>query len=144
MHTFMKGGSRLIQINYRDGKPIYEQIVEGVRRLVVTDVIQPDEKLPSVRELASKLAINPNTICRAYRELEKEGYVYSVCGKGTFVVDGAAKKEQWTKELLAQFDTLSAELFALSVGKEELKERLEKLGKETYSNDPGDRGNERI
>ncbi len=119
----------MIQVNYRDAKPIYEQIVEGVRRLVVTEVIRPDEKLPSVRELASKLAINPNTICRAYRELEKEGYVYSVCGKGTFAMDGAAKKEAWTKELLRQFDRLSAELFALSVGKEELKERLEQIGR---------------
>ena len=65
----------LLQLNYRDAKPIYEQIKEGIRRLLLTNAIAADEKLPSVRELASMLAINPNTIQRAYKELESEGYV---------------------------------------------------------------------
>ena len=71
----LEGGGRLIQVNYRDVRPIYEQIIDSVQKLVITDALLPDEKLPSVRELASKLAINPNTISRAYRELEREGYV---------------------------------------------------------------------
>ena len=74
----------MLQLNYRDAKPIYEQIKEGIRHLLLTNAIAADEKLPSVRELASTLAINPNTIQRAYRELEQEGYVYSMKGKGTF------------------------------------------------------------
>ena len=74
----------LLQLNYRDAKPIYEQIKEGIRHLLLTDAIASDEKLPSVRELASNLAINPNTIQRAYRELESEGYIYTKQGKGTF------------------------------------------------------------
>ena len=65
----------MIQLNYRDSKPIYEQIKDGLRKLVISNSLSADEKLPSVRELAAKLAINPNTIQRAYRELETEGYI---------------------------------------------------------------------
>ena len=74
----------MIQLNYRDAKPIYEQIKDGMRHLVISNALTADEKLPSVRELAATLAINPNTIQRAYRDLEKEGYVYTISGKGTF------------------------------------------------------------
>ena len=77
----------MIQLNYRDEKPIYEQIKDGLRKLVITNSLIANEKLPSVREMASKLAINPNTIQKAYRELEAEGYVYTVAGKGTFVAE---------------------------------------------------------
>ena len=65
----------MLQLNYRDAKPIYEQIKDGIRHLLLSNAILADEKLPSVRELASNLAINPNTIQRAYRELESEGYI---------------------------------------------------------------------
>ena len=65
-------GSPVISINYRDSRPIYEQVVDGIRKLVLTGALSPDDKLPSVRELASELAINPNTIQRAYRELEQQ------------------------------------------------------------------------
>ena len=62
----------MIQLNYRDSKPIYEQIKDGLRKLVISNSLSADEKLPSVRELAAKLAINPNTIQKAYRDLESE------------------------------------------------------------------------
>ena len=62
----------MIQLNYRDAKPIYEQIKDGLRKLVITNSLIANEKLPSVREMASKLAINPNTIQKTYRELEAE------------------------------------------------------------------------
>ncbi len=74
----------MISLNYRDSRPIYEQIKDGLRKLIVTGGLGPDEKLPSVRALAAQLAINPNTIQRAYNELEGEGYIYSVPGKGSF------------------------------------------------------------
>ena len=77
----------MVQLNYRDAKPIYEQIKDGLRKLVVSNALDAGEKLPSVRELASQLAINPNTIQRAYRELESEGYIYTIVGKGTFVAE---------------------------------------------------------
>ena len=74
----------MISLNYRDSRPIYEQIRDGLRKLIVTGALGADEKLPSVRALAAQLAINPNTIQRAYNELEGEGYIYSVPGKGSF------------------------------------------------------------
>ena len=72
----------MIAINYRDPRPIYEQIQAELRRLMLTGALPPGSRLPSVRELAGQLAINPNTIQRAYRELESEGYILSVAGKG--------------------------------------------------------------
>jgi GntR family transcriptional regulator len=74
----------LININYRDSRPIYEQIKDGLKTLMLAGAIAKDEKLPSVRDLAVKMSINPNTIQRAYRELEAEGFIYSVAGKGSF------------------------------------------------------------
>ena len=78
----------MISLNYRDARPIYEQVKDGLRKLIVTGAMTPDERLPSVRALATQLAINPNTIQRAYTELENEGYIYSVPGKGSFVASG--------------------------------------------------------
>ena len=79
----------MISINYRDSKPIYLQIKENLRRLILTGTLPPGSKLPSVRSLAGTLAINPNTIQRAYRELEAEGYIFSIAGKGSFAADTA-------------------------------------------------------
>ena len=73
----------MLTLNYRDSRPIYEQIKDGLRRMIVTGAMAQDEKLPSVRALATQLSINPNTIQRAYNELEAEGYIYSVAGKGS-------------------------------------------------------------
>ena len=74
----------MLTLNYRDSRPIYGQIKDGLRRLIVTGALEPDEKLPSVRSMPMDLAINPNTIQRAYAELEAEGFIYSVPGKGSF------------------------------------------------------------
>ena len=115
----------MIQLNYRDSKPIYEQIKEGLRRLVVTGALSAGEKLPSVRELASQLAINPNTIQRAYRELENEGYIYTLVGKGTFVAENDNIDNTREKELLQDFDELVTELLYLKVSKSTLKERID-------------------
>ena len=86
----------MIQLNYRDSRPFYQQIKDNIRHLVISRAVNTNEKLPSVRELASSLAINPNTIQRAYRELETEGYIYTVPGKGSFVseVKDAAKERR--------------------------------------------------
>ena len=77
----------MISIDSRNPKPLYEQVVDEFKKLIVAGVMAPDEKLPSVRSLASQLAINPNTIQRAYRELEAEGYILSIAGKGSFAAD---------------------------------------------------------
>ena len=117
----------MLQLNYRDAKPIYEQIKEGIRHLLLTNAIAADEKLPSVRELASNLAINPNTIQRAYKELELEGYVYSMKGKGTFASATDFIHKSREQELLTTFDDVVTELFLLDVPKEKLGCRMERL-----------------
>ena len=95
----------LITLNYRDPRPIYEQLKEKLRRMILSGAIAEGEKLPSVRELASQLTINPNTIARAYRELESEGFVYSISGRGSFVgsLNGVdeGRKQQLRAQLLA-------------------------------------------
>lgn len=91
----------LVQIRPDDARPIYVQIVDEIRRAVVVGSLAPDESLPSVRELASRLQVNPNTVSRAYRELERQGVVYVQRGRGTFVADGGTGEDR-RKELAGQ------------------------------------------
>ena len=104
----------MISLNYRDSRPIYEQIKDGFKKLIATGAIGTDEKLPSVRALATQLSINPNTIQRAYAELEGEGYTYSIPAPRSDA-DRARRAE-----LREKFLALAAELCGLGVGKEEL------------------------
>ena len=121
----------MLSIDYRDARPIYEQVKDGLRRLVVTGVIAQGEKLPSVRSLASSLAINPNTIQRAYEALEAEGYVYSVPGKGSFAAPHAGVDRHRRRQLLEQLDQLASELNDLGVTAEDLCAHIrEKEGKQ--------------
>ena len=120
----------MVNINTRDPRPIYEQIKEGIGRLILTGVLGQGEKLPSVRELAGQLAINPNTIQRAYRELESEGFIYSVAGKGSFAasigeIDGGRRTAK-----LAQFRSAAQELLRLGTTRQELAAILEELEQE--------------
>ena len=115
-----------VNINYRDPRPIYEQVRDGLRTLIVSGALAGGEKLPSVRELAGQLAINPNTIQRAYRELEQEGYLYSVPGKGSFAAERIEVDTQRRDELLRRFDETVRELRFLGVDAGTLRDRLEK------------------
>ena len=114
----------MIQLNYRDTRPFYQQIKDNVRQLVVSGTLKKDEKLPSVRELAASLAINPNTIQRAYRELESEGYIYTLSGKGTFVAEVDQTNQLRQQELLPKFDKIVSELLYLSMPVNELTNRI--------------------
>ncbi len=117
----------MLNLDYRDARPIYEQVRDGLRRQMVTGAIQEGEKLPSVRSLASRLAINPNTIQRAYESLEAEGYLYSVPGKGSFAAPHTGVDQGRKEELLGRFDAVAAELLFLGVGGETLVERVHRL-----------------
>ena len=117
----------MLNLDYRDARPIYEQVRDGLRRLMVTGAIQEGEKLPSVRSLASRLAINPNTIQRAYESLEAEGYLYSVPGKGSLAAPHTGVDQGRKEELLGRFDAVAAELLFLGVGGETLVERVHRL-----------------
>ena len=114
----------MISLNYRDARPIYEQIKERLRQLILSGAIREGERMPSVRELAAEVAINPNTIMRAYRELESEGFVYSVQGKGTFA-GRLSEVDTSRKQLLMQtFRNSARELLQLGVSAEELTQIL--------------------
>ena len=120
----------MITINTRDPRPIYVQIKEGLCRLILSGALQTGERLPSVRELAGQLAINPNTIQRAYREMEHEGFIYSMTGKGSFVspiqeVDAGRRAAK-----MEQFREAAQELLRLGAQKETLIAMLEELEQE--------------
>ena len=117
----------MLSLDYRDARPIYEQVKDGLRRLMVTGVIREGEKLPSVRTMAGTLAINPNTIQRAYEALEAEGYVYSVPGKGSFAAPNTGVDEGRRTELYQVFDQAAAELLFLGVKGQELHTRIGRL-----------------
>lgn len=111
----------MITLNYRDARPIYEQVRDGLRRLIVTGAVADGERLPSVRTLASQLAINPNTIARAYTELENEGYCCNVPGKGCFAVRAErAKDDERRRALEEKVRELLGELRAMGASEAEL------------------------
>lgn len=115
----------MLQLDYRDRQPLYLQIAENFRRQILSGIMQVGEKLPSVRELSSELSINPNTIQRAYRDLEAEGWIFSVPGKGSFVAenDHGIHRRQ---ELLEQLGELVTELNNLGLSQDEIIQFIQK------------------
>ena len=109
----------MIVLDYKDRRPIYEQVAERLQELMLLGILEQDEKLPSVRGLAVELSINPNTIQRAYMELERQGYIYSVKGKGSFVADVSAAREARLGELKAELGDLAVRAVQLGVGPED-------------------------
>ena len=110
----------MIVLDYRDSRPLYQQVKDSLRRMMLTGLLEPDEKLPSVRSLATQLAINPYTIQRAYAELEAEGYIYSVAGRGSFVSAGDGEHLRRIAELTGRLVPLLEELKSLGYTREQL------------------------
>ena len=110
----------MIVLDYRDSRPLYQQVKDSLRRMMLTGLLEPDEKLPSVRSLATQLAINPITIQRAYAELEAEGYIYSVAGRGSFVSAGDGEHLRRIAELTGRLVPLLEELKSLGYTREQL------------------------
>lgn len=130
----------MILIDYKSRTPIYEQIIENVKMLIVSGVLERDAQLPSVRQLAQELAINPNTIQRAYAELEREGIIYSLKGRGSFV--GSSLGELRTaqqEELLGNLAQLCRELKALEVS----QETICAVAAQVYEAEQGDGANDK-
>lgn len=124
----MKGVGYLIILDYKDKRPLYEQIVDKFSDLILKGVLQPDDKLPSVRNLAMELSINPNTIQRAYVELEHKGFIYSVKGRGNFVSDNEQLLKQKRVEIINNLKSTIHESRLHGIGKKE----IEKLITEIY------------
>ena len=116
----------MLILDYRDARPIYGQIKDSLRRLIVAGALGPDEKLPSIRALAMDLSINPNTIRRAYTELEREGFIYSVPGKGSFAAVTGREDPARRAELMEKLREIIAELRYLKVPDQEILELIEK------------------
>ena len=108
----------MVHLDYRDAKPIYSQIVENFRAQIAAGILQPGDKLPSVRELAQQMSINPNTIQRAYRELEQQGVIETLPGKGCFV-RGVSETHDWSA-----LDKAVSQLLSRGVSREEIIKRI--------------------
>ena len=105
----------MIILDYKDRRPIYEQVAEKLEELMLLGILGENEPLPSVRSLAMELSINPNTIQRAYAELERQGYIYTVKGKGSFVAENSVMKEKRKKDLLIQVSEVIDEAIRLGI-----------------------------
>ena len=114
----------MVHLDYRDARPIYTQIIDGIREQIAAGILEPGEKLPSVRELAATLAINPNTIQRSYRSLELEGWIATVPGKGCFVCGNAQTKQKEQERLLQQLDEVAAQLQGVGMTREQILDHL--------------------
>ncbi len=113
----------MLQPDFRDRRPLHEQIKEKIKTLIISGVLKPDERLPSVRELAQMLTVNPNTIQKAYKDLEAEGFIYSIRAKGSFVApqDRSAHNPR-REELLRELEKTVSELMYLNEPLEHLME----------------------
>ena len=119
----------MIRIDYSDATPLYEQIVERYKNLIAKGVLLPDEKMPSVRNLAMELSINPNTIQKALTELERQGFIYTIKGRGNFVVGNQNLKDIKRKEILEKLELVIKEADEAGIHAKELLNYLtEKLG----------------
>ena len=118
----------MIHLDYKDSRPIYEQVADRLKELMILGVLEEDSQMPSVRSLATELSINPNTIQRAYAELERNGFLYSVKGRGSFVGSIGKLREAKQRELRAKVAALAEE--AKSLGMDE--EAFVRMAKEQY------------
>ncbi len=114
-------------IDYRDSRPIYEQIAERYKTLILKGVLEPEEQMPSVRSLAMELSTNPNTVQKAYAELEREGFLYTVKGKGNYVSGSRELMENKKTELIQRIACLLKEVDELGLDRDELYRKAGEL-----------------
>lgn len=120
----------MIILDYRDKRPIYEQVVEKLERLIVNGGLETDARMPSVRSLAMDLSVNPNTIQRAYTQLEKEGYLYTVSGRGSFVAPESEWRENKQSKVLSDWLNMTRQAKEAGVPKELLQRRIREVYEE--------------
>ncbi len=112
----------MINLDYKDSRSLHEQIEHGIKQLIINGILQPNEQLASVRELSVSLTVNPNTVQRAYKQLESDGFIYSVKGKGNFVAHMCnVKNTKRTDELYAQLTLVVKELMYLGEAKSDIE-----------------------
>ena len=116
----------MISLDYKDKRPLYEQISEKLKELMAVGGFMENSRLPSVRALAVDLSINPNTIQRAYAELERQGYIYSIKGKGNFVAETKVLQYLKSEELKERFYKLVEEAIRLGMSDDEIMGYIER------------------
>ena len=117
----------MINLDYKSGITLHEQIESGIKQLIINRVWKEGQALPSVRELSVELTINPNTVQRAYKQLEQDGFIYSIKGKGSFVSNASENaRETMRNEALLAFKSAVKELAFLNQEKKELLEMIER------------------
>lgn len=117
----------MILLDYRDKRPIYEQVVEKLERLIMGGALETDSKMPSVRAMGMDLAVNPNTIQRAYNQLEQEGYLYTVSGRGSFVAPESEWREAKKKKMLAEWRLVTERARESGLTREQLAGQLNEI-----------------
>lgn len=136
----------MFQLDLKSRESIYEQIINQMKELIVTGVIKEDEKLPSVRELSKILTVNPNTVQKSYRELERQGYVYTVAGLGCFAasVKDLRRDEAAVNQLTDTLRTSLRQLMYLGFTKEEINSLLSTLLQEDPPTEDLKKGSEHV
>jgi len=125
----------MISLDYKDGRTLHEQIEARLKELIVNKILSPDEQLPSVRELSVSLTVNPNTVQRAYKQLEADGFIYSIKGKGNFVAPiRMADNKEHIEELYNSLTAAIKELMYLG----EEKTSIENVLKNVYAEKGGE------
>lgn len=117
----------MILLDYRDKRPIYEQVVEKLERLIVSGGLEPLTRMPSVRSLAMELSVNPNTIQRAYAQLEQDGYLYTVSGRGSFVTAESDWRENKQSKVLKEWKNITQQAREAGLTKDTLEEALHQI-----------------
>lgn len=126
----------MFELDLRSRLPIYEQLVEKFKELIISEVLKKDEKLPSVRSLASEITINPNTIQKAYRELERQGYIYSIPGKGNFVASIENKENSEKLSMLKdELIKILSEAMYLGMKKDDIYKIISEIDKNIKGGD---------
>ena len=121
----------MINLDYKDGKSLHEQIESGFKDLIINGILQADEQLPSVRELSVSLTVNPNTVQKAYKQLELDGYIYSVRGKGNFVAPIQGQKdEKKAEELYSELTSIVKELMFIGEEKQNIENIINNIYEE--------------
>jgi len=123
----------MILLDYRDKRPIYEQVVEKLERLIVSGGLEPLTKMPSVRSLAMELSVNPNTVQRAYAQLEQDGYLYTVSGRGTFVTAENEWRENKQGKVLKEWKNMTLQAKEAGIGMEQLQRSLQEIFEESIA-----------
>ena len=129
-HSTVKRGDIVVKLDYKSGKPLHEQISQGIKELVICGALSKDDQLPSVRDLSVELTVNPNTVQKAYKNLETEGIIYSIRGRGNFVAEAKSADSKTIEDLYSALLETARELAFYGEKKEEVERVLDKVFEE--------------